>query len=150
VTRLMWFACLLLAAACADGPPRPASLQSGVPCARCRMTVLDRTLAAQIAAPGEEPRFFDDIGCLSGYLKDYGAPADARAYVADHSTGAWIDAAEAVYSRSESIPTPMDSHIIAYANDAARGADAGAKTARALSVEDVFGPAGPYGGRRVR
>jgi len=145
-----WLLPALLAAACAAGPPGPASLQSGVSCAHCRMTVLDRTLAAQIVAPGDDPVFFDDIGCLVEYLKNHGASADARAYVADHTSGAWIPANDATYSRSESVATPMGSHIIAHTDEAARRADSAAQTARPLSVEDVFGPAGPAGGHRAR
>ena len=37
-------------------------------CAHCRMVIVSQATAAQIAAPGEEPRFFDEIGCLRDYL----------------------------------------------------------------------------------
>jgi copper chaperone NosL len=114
------------------------------------MTVLDQRLAAQIVAPGDDPLFFDDIGCLAEYVKNHSTSADARAYVADHSSGAWIAATDAIYSRSESMPTPMGSHIMAHAGEAARRADTDASTARRMSSEEVFGPAGVPGGRRAR
>ena len=145
-----WIAPALLAAACAAGPPGPASLQPGVSCAHCRMTVLDQRLSAQIVAPGDDPLFFDDIGCLAEYLKNHRPPADARAYVADHTSGAWIPANGAAFSRSTLVATPMGSHIIAHTDEAARHADSAAETAGPLSVDDVFGPEGPPGGHRAR
>ena len=39
----------------------------------------------QLVSPSEEPRFFDDVGCLATFLKSGGAPAKGQiAYVADH------------------------------------------------------------------
>ena len=140
----------LTATACAAGPPRPAALQRGVSCSHCRMTVLDQSLAAQIVAPGDDPLFFDDIGCLAEYVKNHGASADARAFVADHTSGVWIAASDALYSESASIPTPMGSHIVAHVTEASRRADPAAQTARPLSIDDLFGPAGPPGGHRAR
>ena len=51
-------------------------------------------------APGEEPRFFDDVGCLRDFLAARPArPAREVAYVADHRTKAWVRARAAVYAR---------------------------------------------------
>lgn len=138
------------AGACRRGPPAAAALQPGTPCSHCRMTVLDQKLASQIVAPGEEPRFFDDLGCLTAYLAAHPAEPGARAFVADHASGAWIDAAQAVYSRDEAIATPMNSHLVAHAGEAARAADAAVREARRLTPADVFGPRGVPGGDRVR
>ena len=139
---------LVLLAGCGDDPPPPAELMSGVNCNHCRMAVSDPRVAAQLVAPGEEPRFFDDIGCLATYLKDHPAGAGARAYVADHASGSWIVANDAIYSRGDGIDTPMASHLIAHTNDEARARDAGARGAARLTARDVFGPSGPPGGAR--
>jgi copper chaperone NosL len=137
------FAVLLVA--CASGPPSPVALQQGLACTHCRMIIVDAKLAAQIVAPGEEPRFFDDIGCLARYLTEHPAAPDATAYVADHSSGAWVRAAAAVYSRSAGLETPMGSHIIAHANEQARANDVATQDAERLSAQQVFGGTPPGG-----
>jgi copper chaperone NosL len=146
-------ACILaigLLAGCASGAPRPAAFQAGTPCTHCRMTVLDQKLASQLVAPGEDPRFFDDLGCLTAYLAAHPAEPGVRAFVADHTSGAWIPAAEAVYSRDAALATPMNSHLVAHADASARAADPSVRGASRLSVADVFGPAGAPGGNRDR
>ena len=111
-------------------------------CAHCRMTVSDVRFAGQIVAPGEEPRFFDDVGCLRDYLKQHAAPTGATAYVADHRTKAWVVAAKAVYVRNEQVDTPMGSHLLAFADAASRDAGAPVPGTR-MTAAEVFGPAGP-------
>ena len=139
---------LLLAGACGSGPPGPAPLDSrNDACAFCRMAASDARFAAQLVAPGEEPRFFDDIGCLRDYLKGATVvPTAAVAYVADHRTKTWVRAAAAVYTRVQGLETPMGSHLVAHADAASRGADPDAKGGETLSATEVFGPAGPPGG----
>jgi copper chaperone NosL len=140
---------LLAALACdRGGPPQPAELDATNDlCRFCRMVVSDRRRAAQIAAPSEEPLFFDDIGCLKAYLESGPSlPAGARAFVSDHRTGAWIPAREALYTRNPSVETPMDSGLLAHADAASRESDPEAAGGTPLSPEDVFGPSGPPGG----
>jgi copper chaperone NosL len=128
-----------LALACAAAQAPAASLQPGTPCNYCRMTVSSQNVAAQIAAPGEDPRFFDDIGCLASYLREHPLTPGAVLYVGDHQTGKWIDARVAVYSRGDAITTPMYSHIVAHADARARESDASVKGAKPLTAADVFG-----------
>jgi copper chaperone NosL len=111
-------------------------------CTYCRMPVSDVRFAGQIVAPGEEPRFFDDLGCLRDYLKKNGAPKGATAYVADHRTKAWVVAAKAIYLRNDDIDTPMGSSLLAWVDAASRDADTDSRGTR-LTPTDVFGPAGP-------
>lgn len=138
------------ASACQPGVPTPASLQPGTACSTCRMTVIEPKLASQLVAPGEEPRFFDDLGCLTGYLAAHPSGPDGRAFVADHTTGAWIDAARAVYSRAGTIPTPMNSHLVAHENARVRDADGSVRGGVPLSAAEVFGSSGVPGGDRDR
>jgi copper chaperone NosL len=113
------------------------------------MAVSDPRYAAQIAAPGEEALFFDDVGCLRDRLREGGdLPPGAVAYVADHRTRAWVRAGGAVYTRVGSLQTPMGSHLVAHADAASREADRDTAGGTPLSAEDVFGPGGPPGGRR--
>ena len=115
-TRLMLMAgAVVLLAACAPGDLRPVDLQPGTPCAYCGMTVVDPKLASQIVAPGEDPRIFDDIGCLQAYLAEHPGLADsAGVFVADHSSGEWLRLREAVVTRNPAIATPMNSHLVAH------------------------------------
>jgi copper chaperone NosL len=103
------------------------------------MTVSDVRFAAQIVAPGEEPRFFDDIGCLKHYLAARsGLPRGSVAYVADHRTRAWVRAEDAVYVRQDRLETPMSSHLLAYASAASRDADPDSAGAVPVTAADVL------------
>lgn len=143
---------VLLAAAlagCASGPPDPAPLDTRTEsCRSCRMAVSEARFASQIVAPAEEPRFFDDLGCLRDHLSAGAPPPGAVAYVADHRTRAWARAGRAVYTRVPGLATPMGSHVIAHADAASRDADPAARGGSALSAADFFGAALPGGGGR--
>jgi copper chaperone NosL len=123
----LFLAALLLAAtSCSpSGPPPPAPLDTAnEACRHCRMMVSDARFAAQLVAPGEEPLFFDDIGCLRDFLAENPQKKAAfTAYVTDHRTREWVLADQAVFTRVESLGTPMDSHLIAHASASSRAAD---------------------------
>lgn len=143
----------MLLAACSRGEPAPAALDPLTEaCASCRMAVSDPRSAAQLVAPGEEPRFFDDIGCLRGYLAASPPPRGAVAFVADHRTGAWVRADRAVYTLQPAAETPMGSHLLAHSDAASREADPAARGGRALAYGEVFArgaaQAGEKEGRR--
>ena len=111
------------------------------------MAVSSAVFASQLVAPGELPRFFDDLGCLADYLKAGKAPAGAVAFVADHRTKAWVRADRAVYTRVPGLETPMGSHVIAHADTASRDQDADARAGTPVSAGELFGPVGlPVGG----
>ena len=57
---------------------RRRSTPRTTPCGYCRMIVSDQRFASQIVAPYEEPRFFDDLGCLARYLTGSAGAADGR------------------------------------------------------------------------
>ena len=92
-------------------------------CAQCRMVASDPRLAAEIVAPGAEPLIFDDIGCLRDYLGATPVSTDAIVYVADHRTGQWVRAEDALFMRSATLSTPMGSAIIAHSDLASKNAD---------------------------
>jgi copper chaperone NosL len=134
---------LLPAIACGGDPLAPAPLDTrNETCASCRMTVSDARFAAQLVAPGEEPRFFDDVGCLGTYLR--ARPAKGVAYVADHRTKAWVKAAAAVYTRVSG-ETPMASHVLAHGDAASRDQDREARGGSDVSASEILGA---EGGRR--
>jgi copper chaperone NosL len=123
----------------------PAAIRPGEDsCAHCRMTLVSARTAAQIVAPGDEPVIFDDLGCLRDYLNGHELRADARVYVADHRTGAWLNAASAVITRT-AIATPMSSGLLAHADAASRDADPDARGGTAVTADRLL-----HGGNEVR
>ncbi len=141
-------AVLLALLGCTRGPAQPGALDTrNDACAHCRMAVSDARFAAQLAAPGEEPRFFDDPGCLRDYLKSQPRlPRGTVAFVADHRTREWVRAAGATFTRNQALPTPMSAHLVAHASAASRDADPAAAGGTPVGAADLFGPAGPPDG----
>jgi copper chaperone NosL len=140
IARLALVAVVALGAACGATTPQPATLDpTHEQCRQCRMVVSDSRFASQIVAPYEEPRFFDDLGCLSNYLRDArDVPRGAVVYVADHRTREWVRATQAVYTRVDGLSAPMGSHIVAHASVVSRDADSAAAHGTALEIGDVF------------
>lgn len=114
---------VLLTTRCAGGAAEPVAIELGRDaCSHCRMAILSTRTAGQIVAPGEEARLFDDLGCLRAFVAATPPPADARVFVADHRTGQWVDARQAVFT-SSSLATPMGSGLVAHADAASRAQD---------------------------
>ncbi len=79
-----------LTGACGGGALQPAPLDTrNEQCASCRMAVSDARFASQLVAPGELPRFFDDLGCLAAFLKAGQAPAGTAARSCSSRSAAW-------------------------------------------------------------
>jgi copper chaperone NosL len=140
-------AALVSLVAC-GGDLQPAPLDTrNEQCASCRMAVSTPVFAAQLVAPGENPRFFDDLGCLANYLKAGKAPSGAVAFVADHRTKEWVRADRAVYTRVPGLETPMGSQVIAHADAASRDSDPDARAGSPVAASELFGPSGMGGTR---
>ena len=97
------------------------------------MMVSELTHAAQAVAPGHEPRFYDDRGCLAQDVASL--PADARLFVQLDSGAGWIDVRDAFFALPTHLRTPMGYGVTAFRNqqDAARADGSG----RALRWSDV-------------
>ena len=153
MTRLVPLALLasmLVLVGCGSGPLPPATLDArGDTCASCRMAVSPSGVVAQLVAPGEDPRFFDDIGCLASFLKEHAEqPAGAIAYVVDHRTRTWVRANAALYTRVPDFETPMGSHLVAHADERSRKDDDVSARGSVAANGEVFGagrPPGPDG-----
>lgn len=131
---------VIAAIACGNAatpPPAPLDTNNDA-CASCRMAVSDRRLASQVLVPGEEPRFFDDLGCLSQFLREH-QRADAVVYVADHRTGEWVPGEQAVYSRIAAASTPMGSGLVAHAAPESRAQDPDARRGVLVDAGVVLG-----------
>ena len=128
----------LVAASCAGGSPVPAEIVTGQElCAYCRMTIVSQATAAQVAAPREEPKMFDEIGCLRDYLAAVPLAQGAVVYVADHRTRAWVDARLALFTRT-AVSTPMSSGLLAHADAASRDADPATRGGSAIPASAVL------------
>ena len=146
---VLLFATLALLSGCGKGLTPPVDVDTrNDACSSCRMAVSDPRFAAQIVAPAEEPKFFDDIGCLRSYLNGGATiPPRAIAYVADHRTKAWVPAGRAVYAEVPGLSTPMASGWVAHADAASRAKDPEAAAGMPRTVRDLFGAAGPPEGK---
>lgn len=138
----------VLGAGC-GGQLKPEALDVGrEACAYCRMTVSQPNFASQVVAPGELPKFFDDLGCLDHYLTGTTeVPAGAVIYVTDHRTREWVRAGEAVFSRVPMLSTPMNSHLVAHATVASRDADTAAGGAAQVPLSEIVPAAWQGSGR---
>lgn len=131
---------LLALSACGGSGNGPAPLDTkNEACAWCRMSVSDLRFAAQLTAPGHEPKFFDDAGCLRDWLKAPRENAPWIAWVTDHRTKEWVKAKDALFTRNPSVQTPMNSGLVAHASAASREADPASKGGTAVSATGVTG-----------
>ncbi|MFO7691958.1 MAG: hypothetical protein R6V57_02615 [Vicinamibacterales bacterium] len=146
---LLASALALFMVACEAGIPGPAALDTrNDACSECRMTVSSPRFASQLVAPGEEPRFFDDLGCLAAYLRDHAnLPPGAVAYVADHRGGEWVAPGDAIFTIAPGLVTPMGSHVVAHASASSRDADPAARLGTAVDAVAFFGRPLPDGTR---
>lgn len=136
--RILLVSCLWLAG-CAGQSPAPVAVRTGEDaCAFCRMTIVSVSTAAQIVRPGEEPVMFDEIGCLQRYLAGTTLTNTATVFVVDHWTGAWVNANEAVFTKT-AVPTAMSSGLLAHADTASRDADRAAAGGTPVAAASVIG-----------
>ena len=116
----------LLSAACSTtviGPPEIVVDRSA--CSHCGMFVSEPVYAAAYQAPGNDPRVFDDIGCMLDALRNETAsPIDV--WLHDAGGSGWLAADAAIFVASADVRTPMSGGVLAYADAAAAGKAAAA------------------------
>jgi copper chaperone NosL len=137
--RLAVISAAVFVAACAHALAPAALDTKNDACAFCRMIVSDERTASQIVAPLEEPRFFDDFGCLASYLASATLPADAVVFVADHRTKEWVRADAAIFTRLSGSVGAMGSRIVAHASAASRDADPDSAGGTTMPIAEVLG-----------
>jgi copper chaperone NosL len=138
--RGLLVSCMLLTG-CAGPSPAPVAIRIGEDaCAFCRMTIVSVSTAAQVVRPGEEPVMFDEIGCLQQYLAGTTIPDSATVFVADHRTGAWVNANDAVFTKTAT-QTPMSSGLLAHADAASKDADSAASGGAPVTTASMIGAA---------
>lgn len=136
--RKMFLLTLVTISACVAAPLQPIAVRlSEDSCAHCRMSIISTNTAAQLVVPGEEPVMFDEIECLRKHLTAHPLPDGAAIFVADHRTGEWVDAREAVFTTTATA-TPMGSGLLAHRDAASRDADPAAKDGSAIAARRVL------------
>ncbi|MGZ3443102.1 MAG: nitrous oxide reductase accessory protein NosL [Polyangia bacterium] len=85
-------ALLMLAAGCHQGAEQPLDPVWGKqPCDHCAMLVDEPRFAAQVATDDGQRLYFDDAGCMGGWLREHAA-THARAWVQRDSRWVSVDA----------------------------------------------------------
>jgi hypothetical protein len=93
----------------------------------------------QIVSSRDDPRFYDDVGCLAADWAAHSHPAEASAFVRT-AGGPWIEARSASYARPEGAHTAMGSGLMAFATIAeARRAD---REGRVMTFDAIVDAAG--------
>lgn len=134
----------LAVSSCSGGPPQPVAIDPvNDVCAHCRMVISTQTTAAQLLAPGEEPKLFDDLGCLRSFLETTPAPEGSAIFVADHLTGDWVRIEDAVITEVPGLQTPMGSGLVAHRSSADRDRDPAARGGRPYDTATLLGRGRP-------
>ena len=117
IIYILFFATFSLLLSACSGEPETGPVEvkwDQNNCERCRMMLSDRNFAAQIRYFPEAKRSrvvkFDDIGCAVLWIKNQQWNNDPKTqiWVADHSSGEWIDARKATYIRKNNSPMGYD------------------------------------------
>ncbi|MBI5863262.1 MAG: nitrous oxide reductase accessory protein NosL [Planctomycetes bacterium] len=85
-------------------------------CHLCKMIISEERFAAAAVVDDNghiRKLAFDDIGCLLDFVAASPDAPPIACYVHDHEALGWLDTAKAVFIHSESLQTPMASHLAA-------------------------------------
>ncbi|MCL6275599.1 nitrous oxide reductase accessory protein NosL [Muricauda sp. 2012CJ35-5] len=105
--------CFLVLTACS---PRPKEIVYGTDgCHFCRMTIVDAQHAAQLVTKKGKAYKFDAIECMINHLKEVDT-SEVAVLVCNHYSKPkeLIDATQATFLVSESIPSPMGEFLTAF------------------------------------
>ena len=137
--RVCLLACALLFTGCQKGEVLPVELAPEDMCAYCRMAVTEKRYAAQFVRRDGEAFKFDDIGCMSNFVKGRQDRAEIVAYfVMDFESRQWVKAEDAYYVSSPELKSPMGGNTAAF-KDEAKAREAVAKfKGRLLRFDELF------------
>jgi copper chaperone NosL len=97
------------------GHPKPAELDPGDICAKCKMAISERRYAAEFADREGAIVKFDDIRCMIRFVQEHNLRDKAAAYfVMDYEKRIWLSAEKAYYVKSKELPSPMVSGLAAF------------------------------------
>ncbi|CAG1000940.1 hypothetical protein PHYC_02876 [Phycisphaerales bacterium] len=143
-TAQLLLACVLLGGAGCEGDPLtgPPEMRLGRDeCFECGMLISEErcSSAAIIERDGHrEAALFDDIGCeLSAERQADGITVVER-WVHDHDSKTWVRADQARFLYTDKVRTPMNSGIIAFADEARARNRAGELGVEIYDLETLF------------
>lgn len=107
------FVLLLLIFSC-NVSPKPIDYGSDG-CSFCKMTIVDKTHAAEIVTKKNKAYKFDATECMVNFMADFDT-SEIELYLSDNYSepGTLIDATKATFLISKKIPSPMGAFLTAF------------------------------------
>jgi copper chaperone NosL len=108
---------LLLAGSVAGCSTEPQKIAYGKDlCDECRMTIMDHKFGAEIVTKKGKAFKFDDVHCLSRFLKSGKVKADEVGHTlfVNYENGEFIDASRTLFVVSPQLKSPMNSNAAAF------------------------------------
>lgn len=110
-------AVLLVLTSCQQRALDPVAIEATDMCSFCRMTISDKRYAAELIDDEERVFKFDDIGCMTNFIKQNRNDVPTAAlFVMDFESREWMKAEDAFYVRSAELKTPMSHGLAAFKN----------------------------------
>ena len=135
---LLVFLSIPLACSRPQGLRPPEILLGQTDCAQCGMTVSEERYAAGLVLETPDgqrvDKVFDDIGCMSEFVRSQHEGKVLARYVKDFNSRQWLAADGACYVRGGAIRSPMGYGLLAVQNKADAQALAVAKSAKVLAT----------------
>ncbi|HSE29987.1 MAG TPA: nitrous oxide reductase accessory protein NosL [Pyrinomonadaceae bacterium] len=131
-------ATLVVLANCQKKTVEPVTLEASDMCSFCRMSISEKRYAAEVIDNEGQAFKFDDIGCMTNYIKLKKNNASiAATFVMDFDRREWLKAENAFYVRSSEFKTPMNGGIVAFSDQSPAQAAAAKYNGTTLRFADV-------------
>ena len=107
--------CCSLILSCQIGPQ---PIEYGVDgCHFCKMTIVDKTHAAEVVTQKGKIYKFDATECMVNFRKEFNT-SEIKLYLSNDymNAGALVDATQATFLISENVPSPMGAFLSAFKN----------------------------------
>ncbi len=105
----------LFIASCNNQGPQPLTLHKDA-CTFCKMSISDGKFGAELITTKGRIYKFDDLGCMFGYMASLEAESIGKIYVNDfQKNNELIEATTAWYIQNETLKSPMNGNIAAFA-----------------------------------
>ena len=108
-------AVLVVFTSCQKRAVEPVAIETTDMCSFCRMSISDKRYAAELIDEAEGVFKFDDIGCMTNFIKQKRSNVPTAAlFVMDFESREWMKAEDAFYVRSAELKTPMSHGLAAF------------------------------------
>ena len=117
--KLLVASSMIVLAACSESMPQEIAVGKDQ-CANCKMTISEPKYATQLITEKGRLYKFDDISCMNDYeVSNTESTGNAKTYVADFSSGEFIEKTTATFIKGGDIKSPMGGNTQAYKDKAA-------------------------------